>query len=156
MKVFYLVLLIVILFIFNFIVRIFGFLYKIFLLRVLGEIGLGIYYMIFNFLMICLVVIIIGIFIVFSCLVVKRKVLNDRYNINVLFILILYILFFVVLIIFIVVFFNSFFLLFKFLKDVKLNLFILVVCFVIVIIIFLNVLRGYYYGIKNVKIFVIG
>lgn len=156
MKVPYLVLSTVILFISNFIVRIFGFLYKIFLSRALGETGLGIYHMIFNFLMICLAVTTTGIPTALSCLVAKRKALNDRHNTNALFISTLYISFFVALIISIVASFNSSFLSLKFLKDAKLNLFILAVCPAIVIITLSNVLRGYYYGIKNVKIPAIG
>ena len=41
----------IILFISNFIVRILGFIYKIFLSKVIGESGLGIYHILFNFLM---------------------------------------------------------------------------------------------------------
>ena len=49
------------LFVSNFIVRGIGFLYKIFLSNAIGETGLGIYNMIFNFLLICIAITTTGI-----------------------------------------------------------------------------------------------
>lgn len=140
----------IILFISNLIVRIFGFLYKIFLTRVIGETGLGVYHMIFNFLMICLAFTTTGIPTALSCLVAKRKALDDKHNTNVIFISTLYVTFFISLFISLLVAFNSKYFSLKFLNNANLNLFILSICPAIVIITISNVIRSYYYGIKKV------
>lgn len=146
----------IILFISNFIVRVLGFLYKIFLSRAIGETGLGIYHMIFNFLMICLALTTTGIPTALSCLVAKRKALNDKHKSNALFISTLYVAFFIALVISLFVSFSSTYLSIKLLNDPSLNLFILAICPAIVIITISNVIRGYYYGIKKVTIPAIG
>jgi len=145
-----------ILFVSNFIVRIFGFIYKVFLSRALGETGLGIYHMIFNFLMICLSVTTTGIPTALSCLIANKKAIKDKHSSNVLFISTLYIAFFVSLIISLIVSFNSKFFSAKFLNNPHLNLFILAIAPAIVTITISNVLRGYYYGVKKVKIPAVG
>lgn len=156
MKIPYLVMSTAILFVSNFIVRIFGFIYKVFLSRALGETGLGIYHMIFNFLMICLSVTTTGIPTALSCLIANKKAIKDKHSSNVLFISTLYIAFFVSLIISIIVSFNSKFFSAKFLNNPHLNLFILAIAPAIVTITISNVLRGYYYGVKKVKIPAVG
>lgn len=156
MKIPYLVMSTAILFVSNFIVRIFGFIYKVFLSRALGETGLGIYHMIFNFLMICLSVTTTGIPTALSCLIANKKAIKDKHSSNVLFISTLYIAFFVSLIISLIVSFNSKFFSAKFLNNPHLNLFILAIAPAIVTITISNVLRGYYYGIKKVKIPAVG
>lgn len=146
----------IILFISNLIVRILGFLYKIFLSRVMGDIGLGIYHMVFNFLMICIALTTTGIPTALSCLVAKESALKDKKDVNIFFISTLYVSFFISLLISLLVSFNSTYLSFKLLQDENLNLFILSICPAIVIITISNVLRGYFYGIKKVMVPAIG
>ena len=146
----------IILFISNLIVRILGFLYKIFLSRVMGDIGLGIYHMVFNFLMICIALTTTGIPTALSCLVAKGSALKDKKDANIFFISTLYISFFISLLISLFVSFNSTYLSFKLLHDKYLNLFILSICPAIVIITISNVLRGYFYGIKKVMVPAVG
>ncbi len=146
----------IILFVSNIIVRILGFIYKIFLSKSIGETGLGIYHIVFNFLMICIALTTTGIPTALSCLVAKKKALNDKHNTNVLFISTLYIAFFISLLISIFISFNSSYISMKLLNNPKLNLFILAICPAIVVITLSNVLRGYYYGIKEVSVPAIG
>lgn len=144
------------LFISNIIVRVLGFLYKIFLSKSIGETGLGIYHIIFNFLMICLAFTTTGIPTALSSLIAKRKALNDKHNSNVIFISTLYVAFLVSLIISLLITFNADFLSLKLLKNSNLSLLILAICPAIVVITISNVLRGYYYGIKEVTVPAIG
>ena len=146
----------IILFISNLIVRILGFLYKIFLSHIMGNIGLGIYNMIFNFLMICIALTTTGIPTSLSCLIAKKNALKDTKYVNVFFISTLYVSFFISLFISLLISFNSEYLSFKLLQDKYLNLFILSICPAIVIITISNVLRGYFYGIKKVIVPAIG
>lgn len=146
----------IILFVSNFIVRVLGFLYKIFLSRAIGDTGLGVYHMIFNFLMICLAFTTTGIPTALSCLVANKNTLDDKHNTNTLFIATLYVTFFISLLISLLVSFNSKYFSLKFLNNANLNLFILSICPAIVIITISNVIRGYYYGIKKVTVPAIG
>lgn len=146
----------IILFISNFVVRVLGFLYKIFLSHAIGDTGLGIYHMIFNFLMICLAFTTTGIPTALSCLIAKRKALDDNHKANVLFISTLYVSFTIALIISIFVSLNSSYFSSSLLKEPNLNLFILSICPAIVIITISNVIRGYYYGVKKVTIPAVG
>lgn len=136
--------------------RILGFLYKIFLSRVMGDVGLGIYHMVFNFLMICIALTTTGIPTALSCLVAKESALKDKKDANIFFISTLYIAFFISLLISLLVSFNSTYFSFKLLQNENLNLFILSICPAIVIITISNVLRGYFYGIKKVMVPAIG
>ena len=156
MKVPNLILSTIILFISNLIVRVLGFLYKIFLSRVMGDVGLGIYHMIFNFLMICIAITTTGIPTALSCLVAKENARKNKKDINLLFASTLYIAFFISLLISLLVSFNSTYLSFKLLHNKGLNLFILSICPAIVIITISNVIRGYFYGIKKVIVPAIG
>lgn len=146
----------IVLFISNFVVRVLGFLYKIFLSRSIGEAGLGMYHMVFNFLMICLAFTTTGIPTALSCLVAKRKALDDKHNTNALFISTLYVAFFIALTISIFISLNSSYFSISLLQDPKLRIFILAICPAIVIITISNVIRGYYYGIKKVAVPAIG
>jgi len=146
----------IILFLSNLIVRVLGFLYKIFLSKVIGEAGLGIYHILFNFLMICLAFTTTGIPTTLSCLVANKKALGDKHSSNVLFISTLYVAFFISLLISLFISFNSNYISLKLLKNANLNLFILAICPAIVVITISNVLRGYYYGLKDVTIPAIG
>lgn len=146
----------IILFISNLIVRILGFLYKIFLSRVMGDVGLGVYHMVFNFLMICIALTTTGIPTALSCLVAKESALKDKKDVNIFFISTLYMAFFISLLISLVVSFNSTYLSFRLLQDKNLSLFILSICPAIVIITISNILRGYFYGIKKVMVPAIG
>lgn len=146
----------IILFISNLIVRLLGFLYKIFLSRAMGDVGLGTYHMIFNFLMICIALTTTGIPTALSCLIAKENALKDKKDANIFFISTLYVAFFISLFISLLVSFNSTYLSFKLLQDKNLNLFILSICPAIVIITISNVLRGYFYGIKKVMVPAIG
>lgn len=156
MRIPYLVFSTVILFISNFIVRIFGFIYKIFLSRTLGETGLGVYHMVFNFLMICVSVTTTGIPTALSCLVANKRAIKDKHATNTLFISTLYVAFAISLIISLVVTFNSKFISLKLLNNSNLSLFILAIAPAIVIITVSNVLRGYYYGVKRIKVPAVG
>lgn len=146
----------IILFLSNITVRVLGFIYKIFLSNSIGETGLGVYHVIFNFLMICLAFTTTGIPTALSCLVAKKKAKNDRHNTNVLFISTLYVAFFISLFISFIIYLNSDYISLKLLNNSKLNLFILAICPAIVVITLSNVLRGYYYGIKEVSVPAIG
>lgn len=146
----------IILFISNLIVRVLGFLYKIFLSRVMGNVGLGIYHMVFNFLMICIALTTTGIPTALSCLVAKESALRDKKDANIFFISTLYTAFFISFLISLLISFNSTYLSFRLLHNKNLNLFILAICPAIVIITISNVLRGYFYGIKKVVVPAIG
>lgn len=122
----------------------------------MGDIGLGIYHMVFNFLMICIALTTTGIPTALSCLVAKESALKDKKDANIFFISTLYISFFISLLISLFVSFNSTYLSFKLLHDKYLNLFILSICPAIVIITISNVLRGYFYGIKKVMVPAVG
>ncbi|MDR1774545.1 MAG: polysaccharide biosynthesis protein, partial [Clostridioides sp.] len=156
MKLPYLVFSTVILFISNLIVRILGFVYKIFLSNVLGEVDLGIYHMIFNFVMIALALTTTGIPTALSCLISKKNTLNDRHSTNVLFISTLYTSTFVAFIISLIISLNNSFFAQKFLNNPNLNIYILAVAPSIVIITLSNIMRGYFYGVKKIIVPAIG
>lgn len=140
-----------ILFISNFIVRIIGFLYKIFLSNNLSEIHLGIYHLVFNILMICIAVTTTGIPTALSCLVARKKAFNDKHSTNTLFISAIYISFFIAALISIFIGVNSNYLSSTVLHSNDMSIFILAICPAIIAITLSNVVRGYYYGIKKVN-----
>ena len=72
-----------VLFISNFIVRILGFIYKIFLSRIIGESGLGIYHILFNFLMVSIALTTTGVPTTLSCLIANKNAIKDKHNKNV-------------------------------------------------------------------------
>ncbi len=146
----------IILFISNLIVRILGFLYKIFLSHTIGESGLGIYHILFNFLMICLAFTTTGLPTSLSFLIAKKNALNQKNNSNVLFISTLYVSFFIALIISLFISYSSKYISLKLLNTPSLNLLVLAICPAIIVITLSNVLRAYYYGIKNVTVPAIG
>lgn len=139
-----------ILFFSNFIVRILGFLYKIILTRTVGEYGLGIYHILFNILMICLALTTTGIPTTLSMLVAKNKTLKDKHKTNVVFISALYSSFFISFFLSFIIYITSKDLAKLFLSDSELSLYFIAICPSIVIITLSNVLRGYYYGLKDV------
>lgn len=146
----------IILFVSNFIVRILGFIYKIFLSRVIGESGLGIYHILFNFLMVSIALTTTGIPTTLSCLVASKNATKDKHSKNVLFISTLYVAFFIALIISLIISFNAKYLSIKLLKDINLYLLVLGICPAVVVITISNVLRGYYYGLKDATVPAIG
>jgi len=146
----------IILFISNFIVRILGFIYKIFLSRVIGESGLGIYHILFNFLMLSIALTTTGIPTTLSCLIAKKSATKDKHSKNVLFISTLYVAFFIALILSLIVSFNAKYLSLKLLKDSNLHLLVLGICPAVIVITISNVLRGYYYGLKDATVPAIG
>lgn len=146
----------IVLFISNFIVRILGFIYKIFLSRVIGESGLGVYHILFDFLMLSIALTTTGIPTTLSCLVAKKNAAKDKHSKNVLFISTLYVAFFISLILSLAISFNAKYLSLKLLRDSKLYLLILGICPAVIVITISNVLRGYYYGLKNSTIPAIG
>ena len=83
----------------NIIVRGLGFIYKIFLSNIIGEQGLGIYHIVFNFLMICIALTTTGIPTALSCLISTNNTLKDKKQTNIFFISTLYISFFIAFII---------------------------------------------------------
>ncbi|MFR9069500.1 MAG: oligosaccharide flippase family protein [Paraclostridium sp.] len=141
-----------ILFLSNFIVRVIGFLYKIFLSNNLSEVHLGIYHLVFNFLMICIALTTTGIPTALSCLVARKKAFNDKHSTNALFISTIYISFIIASLISIFVGFKSSYLSSKILYSNNMSIFILAICPSIIAITLSNVVRGYYYGIKKVNI----
>ena len=140
----------------NIIVRGLGFIYKIFLSNIIGEQGLGIYHIVFNFLMICIALTTTGIPTALSCLISTNNTLKDKKQTNIFFISTLYISFFIAFIISIFVSIHSEFFSDIFLHNPKLNLFILAICPAIVLITLSNVLRSYFYGIKKVIVPAVG
>lgn len=140
----------------NIIVRALGFIYKIFISNAIGEIGLGIYHIVFNFLMICIALTTTGIPTALSCLISTANTLKNKSKTNILFISTLYISFFIAFFISILVYLNSSILSKILLKDEGLNLFILGICPAVVLITISNVFRSYFYGIKKVTIPAIG
>ena len=122
----------------------------------MGDVGLGIYHMIFNFLMICIALTTTGIPTALSCLIAKENTFEDKKDVNIFFISTLYVSFFISLFISIMVSFSSNYLSFRLLQNKNLNLFILSICPAIVLITISNVLRGYFYGIKKVLVPAIG
>ena len=79
----------------NIIVRGLGFIYKIFLSNIIGEQGLGIYHIVFNFLMICIALTTTGIPTALSCLISANNTLKNKKETNILFISTLYVSFFI-------------------------------------------------------------
>jgi stage V sporulation protein B len=142
----------IVLFISNFIVRVIGFLYKIFLSNNLSEVHLGIYHMVFNFLMICIALTTTGIPTALSCLVAKKKAFNDKHSTNALFISTIYVSFIIAALISLFVGLKSNYLSYKMLYNNNMSIFILAICPAIIAITLSNVVRGYYYGIKKVNI----
>lgn len=140
----------------NIIVRGLGFIYKIFLSNIIGEQGLGIYHIVFNFLMICIALTTTGIPTALSCLISANNTLKNKKETNILFISTLYVSFFIAFFISIFISLNSEFLADTFLHNPQLNLFILAICPAVVLITISNVLRSYFYGIKKVVIPAVG
>lgn len=140
----------------NIIVRGLGFIYKIFLSNVIGEQGLGIYHIVFNFLMICVALTTTGIPTALSCFISTTNTLKNKKGTNTYFISTLYLAFFIAFFISIFVSLNSNFLAQKFLHNSELNLFILAICPAVVLITLSNVLRSYFYGIKKVVVPAVG
>lgn len=141
-----------VLFLSNFIVRILGFLYKIFLSNNLSQVHLGIYHMVFNFLMICIAFTTTGIPTALSCLVARKKAFNDKHSTNALFISAIYISFFIAGLISLIVAISSDILSLRLLHSNTSSIFILALCPSIIAITISNIVRGYYYGIKQVDI----
>lgn len=140
----------------NIIVRGLGFIYKIFLSNIIGEKGLGIYHIVFNFLMICIAITSTGLPTALSCLISSANTTKNKHKTNVFFISALYISFFMALIISIIICFCSKFISLRLLYNENLNLFILSICPAIVLITLSNILRGYFYGIKKVMVPALG
>ena len=140
----------------NIIVRGLGFIYKIFLSNIIGEQGLGIYHIVFNFLMICIALTTTGIPTALSCLISANNTLKNKKETNILFISTLYVSFFIAFFISIFISLHSEFLADTFLHNPQLNLFILAICPAVVLITISNVLRSYFYGIKKVVIPAVG
>lgn len=141
----------VILFISNFIVRIIGFLYKIFLSNNIPDTQLGIYHLVFNFLMICIAITTTGIPTALSCLVAKKRSFSDTKNGNTYFVSALYLAFFISTIIAFVVGFYDEHIASKILHNSNLSIFVLAICPAIIVITLSNILKGYFYGIKKVN-----
>lgn len=146
----------IVLFISNFIVRILGFIYKVFLSRVIGESGLGMYHILFNFLMASIALTTTGIPTTLSCLVATKNTTKDKHSKNVLFISTLYIAFFIALALSLIISFNAKFLSTKLFENSNLYLLVLGICPAVVVVTISNVLRGYYYGLKDATVPAIG
>ena len=140
----------------NIIVRGLGFIYKIFLSNIIGEHGLGIYHIVFNFLMICIALTTTGIPTALICLISTSNTLKNKHNTNVFFISALYVGFFTAFFISILVSINKDFLSDKLLNDQDLNLFILSISPAIVLISISNILRSYFYGVRKVIVPAVG
>lgn len=140
----------IVLFISNLIVRVIGFLYKIFLSNNIPNAQLGIYHLVFNFLMICISLTTTGIPTALSCLIAKKRTYANNKNSKTYFIAVLYLAFFVSISISLFVGFNDGYISYKILHNKNLSIFILAICPAIVLITLSNILRGYFYGIKKV------
>lgn len=141
----------VILFISNFIVRIIGFFYKIFLSNNIPDAQLGVYHLVFNFLMICIAITTTGIPTALSCLVAKKRGLSNNKETTTYFVSALYLAFFISTLIAVLIGFNDRYIADKILHNSNLSIFILAICPAIVLITLSNILRGYFYGIKKVN-----
>lgn len=139
-----------ILFFANLLVRILGFFYKIFLAKVIGEYGLGIYHIMFNVLMVIVALTTTGIPTTLSILVAKNKALKN--NTNILFISTLYISFLISFLMSLIISINSSLFSELILHDKNSSLFVLAICPAVVILTLSNILRGYFYGLKNVLV----
>lgn len=140
----------------NIIVRGLGFIYKIFLSNVIGEQGLGVYHIVFNFLMICVALTTTGIPTALSCFISATNTLKNKKDTNTYFISTLYITFFIAFLISIIVSLNSSFIAAKFLHHSELHIFILAISPAIVLITLSNILRSYFYGVKKVIVPAVG
>lgn len=152
MRIPYLLLSTIILFFSNVIVRILGFLYKIILSKTIGEYGLGIYHIVFNLLMICLSLTTTGIPVTLSSLIAKKNSINDKKNINLIFISALYSSLLISFFISFLLYINSENLSLKFLHDKNLKLFIIAICPAVIVSTLSNILRAYFYGVKKITI----
>ena len=156
MKIPNLILATTILFISNLSVRILGFIYKIFLSHNIGEAGLGVYHIIFNFLMICLALTTTGIPTSLSHFISKKNAIKDKNGRNIIFIATIYISLSISFLLAFLVFVSSKFLSSILLNDKNMTPLILSMVPAIITITFSNTLRGYYYGMKSVSIPAIG
>ncbi|OPJ56521.1 polysaccharide biosynthesis protein [Alkalithermobacter paradoxus] len=140
----------------NVIVRALGFLYRIFLSRTIGTHTLGLFHLALHFLMMCIAITTTGIPVALSSLISKEKTLNNKHNMNILFISTLYLSFFISIVISTIIILNSQFLSSKILNTDKYQLIIITITPAISLITISNVLRGYFYGIKKVSVTAIG
>ena len=152
MRIPYLLLSTIILFFSNLIVRILGFLYKIILSKTIGEYGLGIYHIVFNLLMICLSLTTTSIPVTLSSLIAKKNSINDKKNINLIFISALYSSLLISFFISFLLYINSEKLSLEFLHDKNLKLFIIAICPAVIVSTLSNILRAYFYGVKKITI----
>ncbi|MGL5718507.1 MAG: oligosaccharide flippase family protein [Paraclostridium sp.] len=141
----------IVLFISNLIVRVLGFFYKIFLSNNIPEVQLGIYHLVFHFLMICIAITTTGIPTSLSCLIAHKKTSTNNNSSTTYFVSALYLAFIISIVISLFVGFNNKYIASTVLHNSNLYIFVLAICPAIVVITLSNILRGYYYGIKKVN-----
>ncbi|WP_026476161.1 putative polysaccharide biosynthesis protein [Alkaliphilus transvaalensis] len=135
----------------NFIVRSLGFIYRILLSRTIGAQAIGLYQMVFPFLMVLITIPTSGIPIAVSKLVAKENSLHNRKGIYRLLTLSLLLGGGIALLITIVVSLNMDFVITKILKNEDLFYPVLWSIPAIGIITFSSILRGFFYGLKDIK-----
>ncbi len=135
----------------NFLVRSLGFVYKIVLSRLIGAEAIGLYQMVFPFLMLLITITTAGIPIAVSSLVAKENSLNNREGIYKVLTIALCIGGALSLIISISVSLNINLIVTKILKNKSIYYPFLYTIPAISLITFSNILRGFFYGLKDVK-----
>ncbi|EOD01651.1 putative polysaccharide biosynthesis protein [Caldisalinibacter kiritimatiensis] len=135
----------------NFIVRLFGFIYKIILSKLIGPEGIGLFQMVFPILMVFITLTTAGIPIAVSKLVSKQNSLNNQTGVKQVFKLAFSITFIIsILLVSIIILFKDF-IVFDLLKNSDLYYSILFLAPAIFIISISSVTRGYFYGLKKIK-----
>ncbi|KAB3529045.1 putative polysaccharide biosynthesis protein [Alkaliphilus serpentinus] len=135
----------------NFIVRSMGFIYRILLSRMIGPQAIGLYQMVFPFLMVLITIPTAGIPIAVSKLVAKENSLKNRRGMFQILLLALSIGGILSLILTLFVSFKIDFITERVLKNNDLYLLILWIIPAISLITFSSILRGFFYGIKDIK-----
>ncbi|KAB3529787.1 polysaccharide biosynthesis protein [Alkaliphilus pronyensis] len=135
----------------NFVVRSLGFIYRIILSRMIGPQAIGLYQMVFPFLMVLITLPTAGIPIAVSKLVAKENSLNNRNGIYRILLISLLIGGIISLLLTVIVSLNIDIVVNSILKNSDLHLPILWVIPAISLITFSSILRGFFYGLKDLK-----
>lgn len=141
----------IILVISNFLVRLLGFIYKIFLSRHLGSEGIGLFHLVFHTFLVLITITSSGIPVAVSKIIAQKKSLNDYKGCKATLTISIFLGFTISIFLSFLLFYNIDFIINHVVKSYKLyeSLFALIPAIPIVTL--SSILRGYYYGIKNVK-----
>lgn len=135
----------------NFLVRSLGFIYKIVLSRLIGAEAIGLYQMVFPFLMLLTTITTAGIPIAVSSLVAKENSLNNRKGVYKVLTIALCIGGTLSLIISVLISLNMDFIVTKIIKNKSIYYPFLYIIPAISLITFSNILRGFFYGLKDMR-----